>query len=97
MAVVVLDVGDQRLVQHEAVDEAVIEGLERNVTDPEMIQREPDAQFAQRLERLLFGGAFAHDVAVADFQLDTAGIEGRILERLGHGVDEPPVHELLRR
>jgi hypothetical protein len=35
MAVVVLDIGNQRLVQHETVDEAIVDGVERDVTRAE--------------------------------------------------------------
>ena len=44
-----------------------------------MIERDAHAKLAQRFQRLQFGGAFADDVAIADFELDTAGIDRRIL------------------
>ncbi len=46
MAVVFLDVGDQRLVEHETVDEPLVERLERYVPGAEVIERNTHAEFA---------------------------------------------------
>ncbi len=61
-----------------------------------MIERYANTQLVQRLERLQLGRAFADDVAVADFELDTTRVDRRVFERIGDRVHEPLVHQLLR-
>ncbi len=97
MTVVLFDVGNQRLIEHEAVDEAVVERFERHVARAEVIERQPHAEFAQSGEGLEFGRALANDVAIADLELDAARVDCRVFKRFRDGVDEALVHELLRR
>ena len=43
VTIVFLDIGNQRLIDNKAVDEAIVDRLERNIARAEVIQRQPNA------------------------------------------------------
>ena len=79
MAVVVDEVGDEVTIKYKAVDEPVVKRLERHVPRTEVIERKAHAKFPKRAQCLQFDLAHADDVAIADFQFNTAWIEHRVI------------------
>src|SRR5690606_39025690 len=74
-----------------------VERTERDVARAEMIQRQAHAERPQALQRLLSGRTAANQVALVDLELEAAGVERVVRQRLGDGVDQAPVEKLLRR
>ena len=70
VAVILLDIRDQRLIEHETVDKSVVERFERYVAGAEVVERNSNTESAQIFQGSDFGRALSDNVAIADLKFD---------------------------
>ena len=84
VAVVVGHRGDEGAVDLDLVERQLLEVGERRLAGAEVVEREPDAERAQRREHLGHALRIAHHGGLGDLALERAAGQAVLVEQLGH-------------
>ncbi len=88
---------DERAVDLEDVDGEAVQVGQRRVAGAEVVDREAHAERLEAVEALEVGVGVVHDRALGELDHEVAGLEPRLLQRLGHVLHQVAVLQVPRR